>query len=50
MGTGVRPWVSERSVLASVRHPFVVRMPAHFQDEATLYMVLQYVPGGEAAL
>lgn len=38
---------SERAILATLRHPFVVKMPAHFQDDRALYVLLQYAPGGE---
>ncbi|GAA5917391.1 hypothetical protein JCM8208_006472 [Rhodotorula glutinis] len=38
---------SERSTLAHVRHPFVVNLFCTFQDEANLYMLLEYVQGGE---
>ncbi|EIE83440.1 hypothetical protein RO3G_08145 [Rhizopus delemar RA 99-880] len=38
---------SERSVLAKVKNDFMVNMWGSFQDDANLYMVLEYVPGGE---
>ncbi|GAA6003985.1 cAMP-dependent protein kinase [Rhodotorula paludigena] len=38
---------SERSTLAHVRHPFVVNLFCTFQDEQNLYMLLEYVQGGE---
>ncbi|KAK1818163.1 cytochrome c oxidase subunit 1 [Friedmanniomyces endolithicus] len=39
---------NERDVLAAVAgHPFITTMVASFQDSDTLYMVLEYCPGGE---
>ncbi|KAK5685392.1 cytochrome c oxidase subunit 1 [Elasticomyces elasticus] len=39
---------NERNVLAAVAgHPFITTMVASFQDSDTLYMVLDYCPGGE---
>ncbi|GAA5986373.1 hypothetical protein JCM11641_005359 [Rhodosporidiobolus odoratus] len=38
---------SERATLAWVRHPFVVNLFCTFQDEANLYLLLEYVQGGE---
>ena len=38
---------SERSVLASIKHPFVVELYATFQDPYRLYFVLEFVQGGE---
>ncbi|KAK9470310.1 kinase-like domain-containing protein [Dipodascopsis tothii] len=37
----------ERAVLEAVRHPFVVRLQYAFQDQHKLYLVLDYVEGGE---
>lgn len=39
--------VNEKDTLASVRHPFVIRMLATFQDDRHLYVVLELVNGGE---
>eukprot|EP00163_Fabomonas_tropica_P016260 TRINITY_DN2923_c0_g2_i1.p1 TRINITY_DN2923_c0_g2~~TRINITY_DN2923_c0_g2_i1.p1 ORF type:complete len:330 (-),score=70.24 TRINITY_DN2923_c0_g2_i1:140-1129(-) len=39
--------MSEKEILISIAHPFVVNMTACFQDERNLYMLLEYVPGGE---
>ena len=39
--------LSEKKILASTDHPFIVRMPAAFQDSKNLYMVLELVIGGE---
>ncbi|KAF1985427.1 Pkinase-domain-containing protein [Aulographum hederae CBS 113979] len=39
---------NERKVLAAVAgHPFITTMVASFQDNDTLYMLLDYCPGGE---
>ncbi|USW52110.1 Putative serine/threonine-protein kinase, active [Septoria linicola] len=39
---------NERNVLAAVAgHPFITTMVASFQDQESLYMVLDYCPGGE---
>ena len=39
--------LSEKNVLSTLNHPFIVRMPASFQDSKNLYMVLELVIGGE---
>lgn len=38
---------NERSLLAQVDNPFIVRMAGTFQDERHLYIILEYVCGGE---
>ncbi|KAM0787192.1 hypothetical protein ACM66B_006435 [Microbotryomycetes sp. NB124-2] len=38
---------SERSTLAEVSHPFIVNLFFTFQDEANLYLLLEFVQGGE---
>lgn len=38
---------NERSVLMNISHPFIVNLWGTFQDDANLYMVMDYVPGGE---
>ena len=38
---------SEVVILKMVSHPFIVNLLGHFQDERKLYMVLEYVHGGE---
>ncbi|KAG1356880.1 hypothetical protein G6F62_001970 [Rhizopus arrhizus] len=38
---------NERATLASIQHPFIVNLWGSFQDDANLYMVMDYVPGGE---
>jgi serine/threonine protein kinase len=39
--------ISERAILAALDHPFIVSLRGTFQDELYLYMVLQYICGGE---
>lgn len=38
---------AERRLLSQVNHPFIVRMVCTFQDERSLYIVMEYVCGGE---
>jgi protein kinase A len=38
---------SERATLAVVRHPFLVNLWGTFHDPTFLYMVMDFVPGGE---
>ena len=38
---------NEKHILESVAHPFLVNLWGTFQDSANLYMVMDYVPGGE---
>ena len=37
----------EKNVIEMLHHPFVVNMIAAFQDEFNLYLVLEFVNGGE---
>jgi len=37
----------ERAVMAKLDHPFVCKLVNTFQDEACIYMLLQFVQGGE---
>lgn len=39
--------ISEKGVLSVINHPFVVNLYKTFQDEHYLYMVMEYVCGGE---
>lgn len=39
--------LSEKSILMCLNHPFVVTLAGTFQDPKYLYMVLEYVIGGE---
>ncbi|KAJ1916969.1 Ribosomal protein S6 kinase beta-2 [Tieghemiomyces parasiticus] len=38
---------AERAILEDVRHPFIVQLFYAFQTERRLYLILEYVPGGE---
>ncbi|KAI0330438.1 kinase-like protein [Cubamyces sp. BRFM 1775] len=38
---------SEQDALQAVRHPFIVNLWGTFQDTANLYMVMEFVRGGE---
>ena len=37
----------ERSVMVKLDHPFVCKLISTFQDEACIYMLIQFVQGGE---
>ena len=37
----------ERAVMAKLDHPFVCKLVNTFQDEACIYMLMQFVQGGE---
>jgi len=39
--------MAEKAILAEVKHPFIVNMLKTFQDEKKLFIVLEYVCGGE---
>ena len=39
--------MTERRILGTVRHPFIVKMDYAFQSETKLFFVLEYCPGGE---
>lgn len=41
---------TERAILESVRHPFVVKLYYAFQDLEKLYLILEYAQGGELFL
>ncbi|XP_076453547.1 cAMP-dependent protein kinase catalytic subunit PRKX-like [Babylonia areolata] len=38
---------NEREILASVSHPFIVNLVWSHKDQTFLYMLMEYVPGGE---
>jgi protein kinase A len=38
---------NEKLILEQVQHPFLVNLWGTFQDSANLYMVMDYVVGGE---
>ncbi|KAL0021763.1 hypothetical protein WJX79_006133 [Trebouxia sp. C0005] len=39
--------VNEKAVLSQVHHPFIISLKSTFQDSQKLYLLLEYVPGGE---
>lgn len=39
--------MSELTILRQISHPFIVNMKGYTQDSRYLYLVLEYVPGGE---
>ena len=39
--------LAEKSLLSELSHPFIVNIITTFQDEKKLYIVLEYVIGGE---
>jgi serine/threonine protein kinase len=39
--------IAEKEILNSLMHPFIVNVYATFQDDVSLYFVLEYVIGGE---
>lgn len=38
---------SENWILKQIEHPFIVRLIQSFQDSKNIYMLFEYVPGGE---
>ena len=39
--------LAERDILTRFDHPFIMKMEFSFQDKAFLYMVMEFVNGGE---
>jgi len=39
--------MSEKRILAQVEHPFIINLFATYKDVKNLYMLMEYVPGGE---
>ena len=39
--------LNERSVMQQLKHPFCVRLYNYFSDESNIYLLLQWMPGGE---
>ncbi|XP_025091698.1 ribosomal protein S6 kinase beta-2-like isoform X2 [Pomacea canaliculata] len=38
---------AERNILEAVKHPFIVELKYAFQTDGKLYLILEYLPGGE---
>lgn len=38
---------AEKNILSRIAHPFIVNLYTHFQDEKNLFMLMEYVIGGE---
>lgn len=38
---------AERDIMARVEHPFIVSLKCAFQTESKLFLVMEYLPGGE---
>jgi serine/threonine protein kinase len=39
--------MTERKILSTINHPFVVRLHYALQSSEKLYLVMQYCPGGD---
>lgn len=39
--------LNEKKLLACLKHPFLVNMIQSFQDRETLFLVMDYLPGGD---
>ncbi len=39
--------MNEKKLLASLKNNFMVNMVQSFQDRETLYLVMDYLPGGD---
>ena len=38
---------NEKNILLNITHPFIVEMRSCFQDDKYVYMLLEFVSGGE---
>ena len=39
--------MNERKLLCKLKHPFIVNMPYAFQDKENLYLVMDFLNGGD---
>jgi len=38
---------TEKKLLETINHPFIVNLMGAFQDEKNLYLMMEYIIGGE---
>lgn len=43
----VEHMINEKTILMKMNHPFIVKLAGTFHDERSLFMILEYVVGGE---
>lgn len=43
----IKHTLDEKKILQAITFPFIISLKYHFKDNSNLYMVLEYVPGGE---
>mmetsp|Transcript_210 Transcript_210/g.358 ORF Transcript_210/g.358 Transcript_210/m.358 type:complete len:358 (-) Transcript_210:894-1967(-) len=39
--------INEKTILSQIKHPFIVNLFASYQNRQNLFMLMEYVPGGE---
>jgi len=39
--------MTERNVLSSINHPFIVKLNYAFQTKDKLFLILEFAPGGD---
>jgi serum/glucocorticoid-regulated kinase 2 len=39
--------INERKLLAQLRHPFIINMHYAFEDRENLYIIMDYLSGGD---
>ena len=39
--------LNERKILSKLQHPFLINMKSSFQDSLNLYLVMDYLRGGD---
>ncbi len=44
---GMKFVIRERKALRAIDHPFIVKLCGSFQDRTCVYLVLEYIPGGD---
>ena len=43
----VKSILNERNILKKLHHPFIINMICSFQDKENLYLVMDFIPGGD---